>query len=212
MDGLGVQVCSENITRCPCSIAQDSPRYSQLAGAELLTWYSSACFSAASHLRLFAVNLMRSVLRDATAVNEDPNHATPGTLGGRTSSAETSGLERWCIETLITQLSRDEPVIVQAVLDALEEASQDERCLRTLVRSSIVLSVARHSCRGGAFRRPILRMPKGALSHEVQRFTETYKLYEGAVRVATGRTCGYLRISTETFSPFILRAIFRVMP
>lgn len=93
---------------------------------------------------------MRSVLRDATAVNGDPNNAASRTLRGRASSAETSGLERWCIETLIAQLSRDEPVIVQAVLDALEEAAQDERCLRILVRNSIVFSVARCAGRRGS--------------------------------------------------------------
>lgn len=76
---------------------------------------------------------MRSVLRDAIAANRDLKNTALGTLGGGTSSADNNGLELWCIETLVTQLSRDEPAIVQAVLSVLEEAAQDDHCLRTLV-------------------------------------------------------------------------------
>lgn len=80
---------------------------------------------------------MRSVLRDATAANRDLKNTASRTLGGDISGADNNGLALWCIETLVAQLSRDEPAIVQAVLSVLEEAAQDDRGLRTLVSRSI---------------------------------------------------------------------------
>lgn len=76
---------------------------------------------------------MRSVLRGATAADrnvKDPAFGTP--LGSR-SGGEDAGLELWCIQTLVEQLNHGEPVIVNAVIAVLEEAAQDDRCLRALV-------------------------------------------------------------------------------
>lgn len=90
-----------------------------------------------SNLRLFAVNFMRSVVRHTIVSHlkfEDPiaSHVeSTATMGDET------GLQPWCIQTLVTQLNAGEPAIVRAVLSVLEEAAQDQRCLRTLVSWSV---------------------------------------------------------------------------
>lgn len=48
-------------------------------------------------------------------------------------NAEDTGMEMWCIETLVAQLNGGDPAIARTALSVLEEAAQDEGCLRTLV-------------------------------------------------------------------------------
>lgn len=86
-----------------------------------------------SQLRLFSLNRVRIALRGASVANRrlrDPEHTVPS------ESITTSGyvrLEEWCIEMLVAQIDGGDPAVARAALSVLEEATQDERCLRTLV-------------------------------------------------------------------------------
>lgn len=89
--------------------------------------------SALSHLQLFAVNLLRTVLKGADMANREPKSVAA--LSSATSAARSNDgcWEEWCIETLVTQLNGENPKVARAALSVLEEATQDEGCLRTLV-------------------------------------------------------------------------------
>lgn len=82
---------------------------------------------------------MRSVLRSGSATErvKDPALAAHA---GITAPPDEAPLEEWCIETLVAQLNGDEPDVSRAALAVLEEATQDERCLRTLVSRDIFCS------------------------------------------------------------------------
>lgn len=76
---------------------------------------------------------MRSVLRGARVVGRDiRDPAVAARTAGGTSS-DDARWEDWFIETLVAQLNGDDPDVARAALSVLEEAVQDERCLRTLV-------------------------------------------------------------------------------
>lgn len=94
--------------------------------------------SPSSHLRLFAVNLVRSVLRSGSAT-ERVRDPTLAAHTGITATTDEARSEEWCIETLVAQLNGDEPAVSRAALAVLEEATQDERCLRTLVSRDFFL-------------------------------------------------------------------------
>lgn len=76
------------------------------------------------------------MLRYTNATFRERKDPAVSTYAGSNAGADDTGLEVWCIETLVAQLNGGEPPIVRAALSVLEEASQDERCLRTLVRPS----------------------------------------------------------------------------
>ncbi|CAM9962272.1 unnamed protein product [Ascophyllum nodosum] len=97
----------------------------------LKAWLSTG----SSQLRLFAVNLLRSALKRLTLtslVSVDSSTSTTSARVGSTSS-EDSRPEDWCIEALVDQLIGDDPTVASVALSVLEEAIQDERCLRSLV-------------------------------------------------------------------------------
>lgn len=94
--------------------------------------------SSSSHLRLFAVNLVRSVLRSSSATERVRDPALAAHTG-TTATTDEARSEEWCIETLVAQLNGDEPSVSRAALAVLEEATQDERCLRTLVSQHFFL-------------------------------------------------------------------------
>lgn len=52
---------------------------------------------------------------------------------GCTTTSDYAQSEEWCIDMLLTQINGDDPAVARAALCVLEEATQDERCLRTLV-------------------------------------------------------------------------------
>lgn len=58
--------------------------------------------------------------------------ASTAASGGSTTS-DYAQSEEWCIGMLVTQINGDDPAVARAALSVLEEATQDERCLRTLV-------------------------------------------------------------------------------
>lgn len=86
-----------------------------------------------SHLRLFAVNLLRTALRGATAADRGLRDRPPGARSRSSTGPDDASPEEWCIQTLVAQLNGDEPTVASAALVVLEEATLDERCLRTLV-------------------------------------------------------------------------------
>lgn len=107
--------------------------------------------SPRSHLRLFAVNLVRSVLRSGSASERVRNPALAAHTG-MTATTDEARSEEWCIETLVAQLNGDEPAVSRAALAVLEEATQDERCLRTLVSRDFFLQQIRVTpCSGCGF-------------------------------------------------------------
>ena len=62
--------------------------------------------------------------------------ASTSASGGSTTS-DYAQSEEWCIEMLVTQINGDDPAVARAALSVLEEATQDERCLRTLVNGCL---------------------------------------------------------------------------
>eukprot|EP00752_Nemacystus_decipiens_P007062 g6329.t1 len=89
--------------------------------------------TGSSQLRLFSLNRVRTALRGASVANRRlRDSASTGASGGSTIS-EYAQSEEWCIEMLVTQINGDDPAVARAALSVLEEATQDERCLRTLV-------------------------------------------------------------------------------
>ena len=66
----------------------------------------------------------------------DSSTSTTSARVGSTSS-EDSRPEDWCIEALVDQLIGDDPTVASVALSVLEEAIQDERCLRSLVGKAI---------------------------------------------------------------------------
>lgn len=79
---------------------------------------------------------MRTALRSASAANRRLRDPALATQSGATTASDYARSEEWCIEMLVAQVNGDDPAIVRAAISVLEEATQDERCLRTLVSSS----------------------------------------------------------------------------
>ena len=76
---------------------------------------------------------MRTALRRASAADRRLRDPALAARTGSTSNSDDPRPEEWCIETLVAQLNGGEPEVARAALSVLEEATQDERCLRTLV-------------------------------------------------------------------------------
>lgn len=86
-----------------------------------------------SQLRLFSLNRVRTALRGASVANGRLRDSASAAASGGTTSSDYAQSEEWCIEMLVTQINGDDPAVARAALSVLEEATQDERCLRTLV-------------------------------------------------------------------------------
>lgn len=89
--------------------------------------------SHGSQLRLFAVDLLRCVLRDAVASPCELQDRAMATPSENAVDVKDSNFQEWCVEMLVSQLNRGEHDTTRAALSALEEAAEDERCLRALV-------------------------------------------------------------------------------
>lgn len=76
---------------------------------------------------------MRTALRGASAANLRLRDPALIAQSGSTTASDYARLEEWCIEMLVAQVNGDDPAIARAAISVLEEATEDERCLRTLV-------------------------------------------------------------------------------
>lgn len=76
---------------------------------------------------------MRIALRRASAADRRLRDPALAARSGNASNSDDPRPEEWCIETLVAQLNGGEPEVARAALSVLEEATQDEHCLRTLV-------------------------------------------------------------------------------
>ncbi|CAM9959226.1 unnamed protein product [Ectocarpus sp. 6 AP-2014] len=96
---------------------------------QLESWMTTG----SSHLRLFSINRMRIALRNSSTANRRLRDPVLTAHGGSTTPSDYARSEEWCIEMLVAQVHGDDPAVARAALSVLEEATQDERCLRTLV-------------------------------------------------------------------------------
>lgn len=87
-----------------------------------------------SHLRLFALSLVRIALGGASAGGRKAENSSLSAHTA-TTTPDDAPLEDWCIAALVEQLNGDDAAVARAALSVLEEATHDERCLRTLVSS-----------------------------------------------------------------------------
>ncbi|CBN77350.1 conserved unknown protein [Ectocarpus siliculosus] len=76
---------------------------------------------------------MRIALRNSSTANRRLRDPVLTAHGGSTTPSDYARSEEWCIEMLVAQVHGDDPAVARAALSVLEEATQDERCLRTLV-------------------------------------------------------------------------------
>lgn len=91
-----------------------------------------------SQLRLFSLNRVRTALRGASVANRRLRDSASTAASGGMTTSDYAQSERWCIEMLVTQINGDDPAVARAALSVLEEATQDERCLRTLVNRCLL--------------------------------------------------------------------------
>lgn len=90
-------------------------------------------FFRLSQMRLFAVNLLRSALKKiSTGDSESLDYSTTSRTGN-VNLEDPTRPEEWYVEGLVGQLNCDDPSVAGAALSVLEEATQEERCLRSLV-------------------------------------------------------------------------------
>lgn len=76
---------------------------------------------------------MRTALRGASTANLRLRDPAMTAQSESTMASDYARLEEWCIEMLVAQVNGDDPAIARAAISVLEEATEDERCLRTLV-------------------------------------------------------------------------------
>lgn len=86
-----------------------------------------------SQLRLFSLNRVRTALRGASMANRRLRDSASTTASMGATPSDYAQSEEWCIEMLLTQINGNDSAVARAALSVLEEATQDERCLRTLV-------------------------------------------------------------------------------
>lgn len=89
-----------------------------------------------SQLRLFVVNLLRSVLKKISTGDSDYSSTS---RTGNMNLEDPTRPEEWYVEGLVGQLNSDDPSVAGAALSVLEETTQDERCLRSLVGNACCL-------------------------------------------------------------------------